>query len=159
MKKHDLTRKASVTSVNTVTSVTSVNSVNALAGDLAKLERLFEAVEEDDQEILKYRLGYSGDDVPCDPLCRCDRCTVESSPSVHINSCDTSGLSLLHFASQLGRLDIVRWLLAHKANVSQRSGLGRTALHYAAQYNHPTVSSVCRTSLYPALIKQHVGCR
>ena len=49
-------------------------------------------------------------------------------------SLDTHGMTPLMFAAANRRLDVVKLLLTHKANVNSLDVLGRTALHHACDH-------------------------
>lgn len=49
----------------------------------------------------------------------------------------TSGVTTLHRASYDGEVDILRWCLLSRADISARTVLGRSALHYACDGNQP----------------------
>ena len=106
---------------------------------MAKIDRLFEAIDESDLQLLKYRLGMGDLTTECNPLCQCDKCKAQASSLININSCNSRGHTLLHVACQRGELEIARWLLGNGADCQQETLLGRTALHYAAQYCHNPV--------------------
>jgi ankyrin repeat protein len=51
--------------------------------------------------------------------------------------------SPIHRAVQYGHDNLVSLLLGHKVNInSTDQSLGRTALHYAAEYNRPTLAKL-----------------
>jgi serine/threonine-protein phosphatase 6 regulatory ankyrin repeat subunit B len=52
---------------------------------------------------------------------------------------NTTGCTLLHFASRFGFLEIVTLLLQHGVDVHQDNKFGFTALHYAADNNHKAI--------------------
>lgn len=113
------------------------------------VELLYEAIEDGDLELVKYRLSLAKNDVnnpyarsKCNPLCQCRRCSaldrsVSSRLSVRVRNAD--GLTPLHTAARHGQYDIGHMLLRHGALVNARTALGHTPLHFAAQYNQDKV--------------------
>ena len=113
------------------------------------VELLYEAIEDGDIELVKYRLSLAKNDGSnpyargkCNPLCQCQRCAAleKSAPSrlsVRVRNAD--GLTPLHTAARHGQYDIGHLLLRHGALVNARTSLGHTPLHFAAQYNHDKV--------------------
>eukprot|EP00047_Mylnosiga_fluctuans_P023573 m.141278 g.141278 ORF g.141278 m.141278 type:complete len:1270 (+) comp9634_c0_seq3:96-3905(+) len=96
---------------------------------------LLSAIEDDDIELFKFRLGDM-----CHPLCQCERCQgaavslVVQSPGL-LSAADDEGRTCLHMAVLLGRVDVVAILLDRRAPIEARTNLGLTPLHLACQYN------------------------
>eukprot|EP00043_Microstomoeca_roanoka_P012238 m.117643 g.117643 ORF g.117643 m.117643 type:complete len:1268 (+) comp15434_c3_seq3:95-3898(+) len=110
------------------------------------LDLVFEAIEEGEVDLVKYRLNLDPD-APnpyfqdrCHPLCQCERCSrmVRASPvvSLNINSQNTNGFTPLLVAVRYGQVEVVRMLLAHGADVSRAVKQGLCSLHFACQYDH-----------------------
>lgn len=53
-----------------------------------------------------------------------------------INELDENGMSLLHWASDRGSIDIISHLLLHGADINVKDSEGQTALHYSASCGH-----------------------
>ncbi|KAI8849560.1 ankyrin repeat-containing domain protein [Chytridium lagenaria] len=56
---------------------------------------------------------------------------------------DDNGLTLLHWASDRGNVDIAKYLLANNANVNGQDNDGMTPLHYAAINGHMELPKSC----------------
>ena len=102
---------------------------------------LLAAIEDDDHDMVKFRLG----DL-CHPLCQCDRCRdligqTKGVPQL-LSTVDDLGRSVLHFAVMLGRSEIVSFLLSKGAPIAARNHLGQTPLHFACQYNRVDIVKV-----------------
>lgn len=56
-----------------------------------------------------------------------------------INATNKDGESALHYAAEVGSLDIVKCLIAHKANVNNLTKERHLPLHFAVAYRHPSI--------------------
>lgn len=59
-----------------------------------------------------------------------------------INQKDEDGLALVHWASDRGHVNMVKWLVNHNADVNITDLEGQTALHYASSCGHLGVVKV-----------------
>jgi serine/threonine-protein phosphatase 6 regulatory ankyrin repeat subunit B len=69
-----------------------------------------------------------------------------ANPSVAVNAKQAGGNTPLTIASAKGRADVVRLLLAAKADVSATHDNGKTALMLALENNHPEVAELLRSA-------------
>lgn len=53
-----------------------------------------------------------------------------------LNSLDSDGLGLIHWAADRGNLDVIKVLIALGCDISLRDQCGQTALHYSASCGH-----------------------
>ena len=113
-------------------------------------ELLFEAIEDGDVELVRYKLfgsrtSSSPDKNNCHPLCQCDRCKkmTKSHPLTksHVDTTTTNkhGHTVLHIAALHGVTDVVKLLLDHMVDPSIQTDRQHTPLHFACQYNHSEV--------------------
>lgn len=58
------------------------------------------------------------------------------TPEFDLNSYDSKGKTMLHYASTNGDVSIVKLLLDHQASVSHQTPKSRTPLHCATKHNH-----------------------
>lgn len=111
------------------------------------LEFLFHSIKADDltrvQELLtpSNLLDDLSTDSLCHPLCDCVKCETELSRqktnlSVNLSSVNSKGLTALHKASKLGRLQIAEFLLEIGSQVTSKDMHGNTPLHYTALGGH-----------------------
>ena len=108
--------------------------------DTRVLEIFFEAIEDDDVELVKFRLENDAKLASkCHPLCDCELCTKVGSIIPLINAVDEKGNTALHIAALHGCYEIVVFLLQRGAAVEIPNRLMHTQLHYACQYNHPLI--------------------
>lgn len=82
--------------------------------------------------------------------------------AVNVNSKDDKGRTPLHFACQMGHVEIVQCLLSRKADVNAADDKGRTALHLVCGRNIVSLAQHKETTL-DVLLLQHsytnVNCR
>jgi len=63
--------------------------------------------------------------------------TVEERESVKVGGWDANGMTLMHYAAEEGRVDVLEWLKGRGVNLNAKTGLhaktgpGRTPLQYA----------------------------
>jgi ankyrin repeat protein len=109
------------------------------------LALLFEAVEEGDVELVRFKLfsrGSSKKGEDCHPLCQCDKCTeISRAATVQVDaaSATTEGQTALHIAALHGVTDVAKMLIEEGVNPSPWNKRQHTPLHFACQYNHPEV--------------------
>ncbi len=70
-----------------------------------------------------------------------------ANPSVAVNAKETGGNTPLTIASAKGRSDVVRLLLAAKADVGAADDDGKTALMLALENDHPEVAELLRSAV------------
>lgn len=70
-----------------------------------------------------------------------------ANPSLAVNAKQPRGSTPLTIASAKGRSDVVRLLLAAKADVSAADGNGKTALMQALESDHPEVAELLRSAV------------
>lgn len=63
------------------------------------------------------------------------RMLIKSQPSL-LNSIDSEGLGLIHWAADRGCLDVIKILITLGCDISLKDESGQTALHYAASCGH-----------------------
>jgi ankyrin repeat domain-containing protein 27 len=113
----------------------------------SSLEFLFHNIQIDNltrvQELLtpSNLLDELSTDSLCHPLCDCETCETELSRqktnlSVNLSSTNNKGLTALHMASKLGRLQIAEFLLEIGSQVTSKDMHGNTPLHYTALGGH-----------------------
>ena len=124
------------------------------------LALLFEAVEEGDVELVRFKLFSSAksgkssvstsskstllsDTSNCHPLCQCDKCLkiarAKSLSAVDASSATAEGQTALHVAALHGQADVARMLLEEGVNPNPWNMRQHTPLHFACQYNHPEI--------------------
>ena len=57
---------------------------------------------------------------------------------------DNDGVTALHNAAIMGKIQVVEALLNAGADKAVKSGGGKTALHYAQRQNHPAIVKLLR---------------
>ncbi len=70
-----------------------------------------------------------------------------------VNLADTDGNTFLHWASEKGRLEAVRFLVQHGSEVNAQNNTQETALHQSARHGHTKivqylVSAGCKPSVW-----------
>lgn len=63
-------------------------------------------------------------------------CKLLTVYSVSFRAKDETGLTPLHIATQMGRLEIVKWLTALGISLNTETQTGYTAIHLAAMNGH-----------------------
>lgn len=61
---------------------------------------------------------------------------LHGSKTSELNQVDAEGMTLLHWASDRGYVDMVKLLLQCGSNINQQDSDGQTALHYASSCGH-----------------------
>lgn len=123
--------------------------------EIKKVESLLHAVAFGDINLTCYYLNISSSNdfaskKPCHPLCNCVKCTpTTSSPKstrkdiLHINICNSDGLTPLHVAAMHGWYDLTKLLLENGARVDLITKSKQlTPLHLACQHRRHAVTKL-----------------
>ncbi|KAM6223722.1 ankyrin repeat domain-containing protein 27 [Rhynchocyon petersi] len=137
-------------------SVSSSSRQEETKEDFREVEKLLRAVADGDQEMVRYLLEWTEEELDdgenpasavdlelCHPLCQCLKCApaqkkLAKSPAsgLGVNVTSRDGSSPLHVAALHGRADLIPLLLQHGARTGIRNANQAVPLHLACQKGH-----------------------